>query len=103
MLNLVVIASAMNASIGSSVAPVVAYDPTGAMLFIIVVLIWYSMGIVCMLAMQIKARSETIEDCARRRAKFLIDTLRDQTHRKQILGSVRVRSPRDLPVNVSSL
>ena len=86
--------SSMNKSNGSSgVPPLVAYDATGAMLFIIVVLIWYSMGIVCMLAMQIKARSETIEDCARRRAKFLIDTLRDQTHRKQILGTVRVRSP----------
>jgi hypothetical protein len=61
-------------------------DPTGAILFIIVVLFWYSMCMVCMLGMQIKARDETIEDCARRRAKLLIENLRDQTHTKQILG-----------------
>lgn len=62
------------------------YDSTGAILFIIAVLFWYSLGIVCMLGMQITARDETIEDCARRRAKLLIETLRDQTHTKQILG-----------------
>jgi hypothetical protein len=62
------------------------YDSTGATLFIIVVLFWYSMGIICMLGMQIKARNETVEDCTRRRAKLLIDNLRDQTHTKQILG-----------------
>ena len=61
-------------------------DSTGAILFIIVVLFWYSLGIVCMLGMQIKAQDETVEDCARRRAKLLIETLRDQTHTKQILG-----------------
>ncbi len=65
----------------------ITYDSTGAILFIIVVLLWYSMGIVCMLGMRIKARDETVEDCARRRAKLLIETLRDQTHTKQILGS----------------
>jgi hypothetical protein len=64
----------------------IVYDSTGAILFIIVVLFWYSMGIVCMLGMQIKARDETVEDCARHRAKLLIETLRDQTHTKQILG-----------------
>ncbi len=66
----------------------ISYDSTGAILFIIVVLLWYSMGIVCMLGMQIKARDETMEDCARRRAKLLIETLRDQTHTKQILGII---------------
>ena len=62
------------------------YDSTGAILYIIFVLFWYSMGIVCMLAMQIKARDETIEDCARRRARLLLATLGNQTHTKQILG-----------------
>jgi hypothetical protein len=36
--------------------------------------------------MQIKGRDETVEDCARHRAKLLIENLRDQTHTKQILG-----------------
>jgi hypothetical protein len=62
------------------------YDSTGAILFIIVVLFWYSLGIVCLLGMQIKGRDETVEDYARYQAKLLIENLRDQTHTKQILG-----------------
>ncbi|CAF1428065.1 unnamed protein product [Adineta steineri] len=73
----------------------VAYDTTGAILFIIVVLFWYSMGIICMLGMQIKARNETVEDYARRRAKLLIETLRDQTHTKQILEELVDKQKRD--------
>ena len=66
----------------------IAYDSTGEILFIVAVLIWYSLGMVCMLGMQIKARDETVEDCARRRAKALLETLHDQTHTKQILGII---------------
>ncbi len=62
------------------------YDSFGAAVFIIVVLSWYSIGIVCTLGMQIRARAETIEDCARRRGKLFIQNLRDQTQTKQILG-----------------
>lgn len=62
------------------------YDSAGAAIFIIVVLLWFSLGIVCMLGVQIRARAETLEDCARRRAKLFIITLRDQTQKKQILG-----------------
>ncbi|CAF3224126.1 unnamed protein product, partial [Rotaria sp. Silwood2] len=61
------------------------YDVIGAISFIIVVLLWYSMGMVCMLCMQIKVRDETFEYYAKRRANILIETLRDQTHTKQIL------------------
>ncbi|CAF3477351.1 unnamed protein product [Rotaria sp. Silwood1] len=64
------------------------YDLTGAILFIIVVLLWYSMGMVCMLGMQIKVRDETFEYCEKRRPNILIETLRDQTHTKQILGNI---------------
>jgi len=53
------------------------------------------MGIVCMLGMQIKARDETIEDCARRRAKLFIETLRDQTQTKQILEELANKQNRD--------
>ncbi|CAF4056398.1 unnamed protein product [Rotaria magnacalcarata] len=65
------------------------YDSTGSILYIVVVLLWYSMGIVCMLGMQIKASDETAGDYPKRRAKFLIDTLRDQTQTKEILGSIQ--------------
>jgi hypothetical protein len=64
------------------------YDSAGAALFMIVVLSWYSLGIVCMLGMQIRARAEIIEACAIRRAKLFIETLRDQTQTKQILGII---------------
>ncbi|CAF1094107.1 unnamed protein product [Adineta ricciae] len=73
----------------------IAYDSTGEILFIIAVLIWYSLGMVCMLGMQIKARDETVEDCARRRAKALLETLHDQTHTKQILEELVDKQKRD--------
>jgi hypothetical protein len=66
------------------------YDSAGAALFIIVVLSWYSIGIVGILGIQIRARSETIEACATRRAKLFIQTLRDQTQTKQILGIILI-------------
>jgi hypothetical protein len=64
------------------------YDSAGATVFIIVVLLWYSIGIGCMLVIQIRGHAETIEDCARRRAKLFIQTLRDQTQKKEILGII---------------
>jgi hypothetical protein len=66
----------------------IKYDSAGAALFIIVVILWYCVGAVCMLGMQIPARAVTIEDSARRRTKFFIETLRDQTQTKQILGII---------------
>jgi len=62
------------------------YDDTGAMIYIIIVLLWYSIGIIFMLGMQMKARSEIIEGSARRRTKLLIRNLRDHTNTKEILG-----------------
>ncbi|CAF2523291.1 unnamed protein product [Rotaria sp. Silwood2] len=61
------------------------YDDTGAMIYIIIVLLWYSVGIIFMLGMQMKARSEIIEESARRRTKLLIRNLRDHTNTKEIL------------------
>ncbi|UJR15501.1 hypothetical protein I4U23_002444 [Adineta vaga] len=61
------------------------YDNSGAMVYIVAVLLWYSVGIVFMLGMQMRARSETIEESARRRTKLLIRNLRDHTNTKEIL------------------
>lgn len=66
------------------------YDAIGAACFIIVVIIWYSLGLVFMLGIQIRARTEAIEDFARRRAKFFIQTIRDQTQTREILGLCRL-------------
>lgn len=68
------------------------YDHTGAMIYIVSVLLCYSVGIIFMLAMQMRARSETIEEHARRRTKLVIRNLRDQTHTKEILGKFVFRS-----------
>jgi len=62
------------------------YDNTGAMIYIIIVLLWYSIGIIFMLGMQMRARSETIEESARRRTKLLIRNLRNHSNTKEILG-----------------
>ena len=62
------------------------YDHTGAMIYIVSVLLCYSVGIILMLAMQMRARSEIIEESARRRTKLVIRNLRDQTNTKEILG-----------------
>lgn len=62
------------------------FGSTGAALFLIVVILWYAVGIVFMLAMQIRGRADTIEDCTSRRTKLFLQTLRDQTQTKQILG-----------------
>ena len=62
------------------------YDYTGAMIYIVIVLLWYSVGITFMLGMQMRARSEAIEGSARRKTKLLIRNLRDHTNTKEILG-----------------
>jgi len=62
------------------------YDNIGAMIYIIIVLLWYSIGIIFMLGMQMRARSETIEESARRRTKLLIRNLRNHSNTKEILG-----------------
>ena len=73
-------------STASNDVGLVEYDSVGAALFIVVVLLWYSMGLVCTLGIQIRARAETIEDHARRRAKLFLRTLPNQTQTKDILG-----------------
>lgn len=57
-------------------------DFTGAILFIIVVLFWYSLGIICMLAMHIRSNDDGLSY----RMNSFADHLRDQTHTKEILG-----------------
>jgi hypothetical protein len=68
--------------------PLTDDDTNGAIILIIVVLLWYSVGIVFLLGMQTLARTDEIEDSVRRRTRFLIRNLRDQTNTKQILGKI---------------
>ncbi|CAF1035348.1 unnamed protein product [Rotaria magnacalcarata] len=81
-------------TISTAVATSAGYDNTGAMIYIIIVLLWYSIGIIFMLGMQMKARSEIIEEAARRRTKRLIRNLRDQTNTKEILEELADKQKR---------
>ena len=82
----------VNQSLATNNEAPMKYDSVGAALFIVVVLLWYSIGLVCTLGIQIRARAETIEDNARRRAKLFIRTLPDQTETKELLGIEHVVS-----------
>ncbi len=64
------------------------YDTNGAMIYMIIVIFWYSIGVVFLLRMDMLARSVEIEDSTRRRARFIIRNLRDHTNTKEILGKI---------------
>jgi hypothetical protein len=66
--------------------PLSDYDTNGAMIYIMVVLFWYSIGIVFILGMQIGTRSEEIEDSRRGRERVSIRNLRDNNNTREILG-----------------
>ncbi|CAF0930403.1 unnamed protein product [Adineta ricciae] len=64
------------------------YDTNGAILYIITILVWYSVGIILMLVMQMTSHSHEIEDSAKRRARFLIRHVNDHYDTKEILGKI---------------
>jgi hypothetical protein len=64
------------------------YDINGAMIYIIIVLLWYSFSIVFLLRMQMSSHSEEVEDSLRRRTRSLIRNLRDHYNKKEILGKI---------------
>jgi uncharacterized BrkB/YihY/UPF0761 family membrane protein len=66
--------------------PEMDYDTYGAMIYIIIVLFWYSIGIVFILGMQISIPFEEIDDSPRRRTELLNRNLRDHNNMKEILG-----------------
>jgi hypothetical protein len=61
-------------------------DTEGAMIYIIVVLCWYSMGMLFMLSMQILGHADEIEDLTRQRTTYLMRDLREHSNAKEILG-----------------
>ncbi|CAF0779659.1 unnamed protein product [Rotaria sordida] len=85
----------INESTVINVLTSIDYDPIGAAYFMIIVLLWYSISVVGMLGMQIRTRTEIIEDCIQRRVKLFIKTLRDQTQTKQILEELVDKQKRD--------
>ncbi|CAM4751393.1 unnamed protein product [Rotaria magnacalcarata] len=71
------------------------YEDDGAIMYIVTVLIWYSIGIVLMLGMQMLTRSEEIEDSSKRRTRFLIRNLNDHNNTKAILEELGNKQNRD--------
>lgn len=67
--------------------PFVVADTDGAMVYIIIVILWYSMGIVFLLGMDILPRSVENEDLERRRERSMIRNSRNRTNTKEILGT----------------
>jgi hypothetical protein len=64
------------------------YDINGAVIYIIIVLLWYSFSIVFLLRMQMSSHSEEVEDSLRRRTRSLIRNFRDHYNKKEILGKI---------------
>lgn len=63
------------------------YDETnGAIMYIITVIICYSMGMALMLGMQTLSNSEDSEDAIKRRTKFIMRNINDHDKTKAILG-----------------
>lgn len=76
------------------------YDTHGAMIYIIVVLLWYSIGIIFLLGMDTLSHSEEIEDLTRHRTRFHIKNLRDHTNTKEILEELVDKQKRNRLWNI---
>ncbi|CAF0931236.1 unnamed protein product [Adineta ricciae] len=81
--------------INSTIAGTNTYDTNGAILYIITILVWYSVGIILMLVMQMTSHSHEIEDSAKRRARFLIRNVNDHYNTKEILEELANKQNRD--------
>ncbi|CAF2556809.1 unnamed protein product [Rotaria sp. Silwood2] len=76
------------------------YETTGAIIYIIVVLLWYSVGIVFMLGIQMSTRSEENEDSVRRRTRTFIRNINDHNNKKEILEELVDKQNRDRLWNI---
>jgi hypothetical protein len=58
----------------------------GAIIFIIIVLLWYSSSIVFLLGMQIGTSNKSSDDSIKHPSQLFDQSLRDQTNNKEILS-----------------
>jgi hypothetical protein len=61
-------------------------DSTGAIIFIIFVLVWYSLSIVFLMGMRIGTSNEIFDDSIKHRSKLFAQSLRDQNNNNEILS-----------------
>lgn len=62
-------------------------DSIGAIIFIIVVLLWYSLSFVFLLGMQTISPTEIVEDSLRH-SRLFTHSFREKTNNKKILGKI---------------
>ncbi len=62
------------------------YDSIGAIIFTIVVLLWYSLSFVLLLGMQMITPAENIEDPMRYSEKLFTQNFQEKHNNKRILG-----------------
>jgi hypothetical protein len=62
------------------------YDFVGAIIFTVVVVVWYSLSVVILLGMQTISPTEIVEDSLRHSRKLLNQMLHEKTNNKNILG-----------------
>jgi hypothetical protein len=63
-------------------------DSIYAVIFIIVVLLWYSSSFIFLLGMQIGTSTEILDDSTKRPTKLFVQSLRDQSNNKEILSKL---------------
>jgi hypothetical protein len=61
-------------------------DSIGAIIFIIFVLVWYSLSIVFLMGMRIGTSNEIFDDSIKHRSKLFAQSLRDQNNNNEILS-----------------
>lgn len=63
-------------------------DSTGALIFIVVVLLWYSSSIVFLMIMQTGRSNGILGHRTDRSSKLFVQNFRDQNNHKEILGKI---------------
>ena len=66
------------------------YDSVGAIVFIVVVLLWYSLSFVFLLGIQMIKSTETVEESVRYSRKLFTHSFRERSNNKKILGTKRI-------------
>jgi len=77
--------------LNQSIEPITPNDPNNLIypiIFIIVVLLWYSSSFIFLLGMQIGTSTEILDDSTKRPTKLFVQNLRDQSNNKEILSKL---------------
>ncbi len=67
-----------------------SYDSVGAIIYIVVVLLWYSSGVVFLWVMHRSTPNEIVEDSIRDSREALTKNFREKTNNKKILGKKNI-------------